>query len=484
MTDEPTLRLEQEAQLAFCLSKPVTGDFSDPGTGKTPPSCVAIYAFWYLRKQKTIWTMPKSLMSKNRDELLKWSKFKPEEVVIVDGTPAKRLKQIKTPEAKVFIMGFTGFAREWPLVVEHHPEVAALVGDEWHLGFKGPTSQRTESMLNFMAVRGKKLLAMTGTMIDGRLDAAYSFIKAGKPNQYNNIHHFWAVHGIEDQNGRIVAWRNLDVIAKLFKELAVRFTFEQVYGPEAKVLEVIPVDMDPKQREAYEEFEDFALLELEEDWLDGSQPGVNIIRCRQLMEHPQTFGAPLDKIALTGKEQQLEIDLEDHKNTGKPLIIFSSLTAQHDRVAEQCKKMGFKVGIIDGRFSAKHRDKVDKDFRAGKLDIVIASAATAGVGFNWGHVDHIIFMSLDYMDSNFVQAYRRAIRGKRETPVRISVYEYRNSVDQKIFEIVDKKSKLGNDIDDTRERVRLKKARRKEENVADDEVDEAPTGAPFSMEDL
>lgn len=484
MIDEPNLRLEQEAQLAFCLSKPVTGDFSDPGTGKTPPACVAIYAFWMLRKHKTIWTMPKSLMLKNRDELLKWSIFKPAEIVVVDGKPSKRLQQIKTPEAKVFIMGFTGFSREWPLVVQHHPEVAALVGDEWHLGFKGPESQRTRSMLEFMSSQGQKLHAMTGTMIDGRLDAAYSFIKAAKPTLYKNIDHFWAVHGVEDQNGRIVAWRNLDVIAKIFEDLAVRLTFEQVYGPEAKVLEVIPVDMDPKQREVYDEFEEFALLELDDNLLDGSEPGVNIVRCRQIMEHPQTFGAPLDKIAMTGKERQLEIDLEDHKNTGKPLIIFSSMIAQHDRAAELCRKMGFRFGIIDGRFSAKHRDHVDNEFRAGNLDVVIASAATAGVGFNWGHVDHIVFMSLDYMDSNFVQSYRRAIRGKRETPVRISIYEYVDSVDQKIFEIVEKKSKLSHDTDDTRELLQLKKVRCEEANTEGVNVLKAPTGAPFSMDDL
>jgi SNF2 family DNA or RNA helicase len=212
--------------------------------------------------------------------------------------------------------------------------------------------------------------------------------------------------------------------------------------------------MTPKQREFYDEFEAAALLELEDSWLDGTLPGVNLIRCRQLMEHPQTFGPPLDVIKLTGKEERLLIHLEDHRN--KPLVIFGALTEQHNRVVEICKAEGFRVGLINGTVSGAQRSRVDLAFQAGELDIVVASPATAGIGFNWGHVDHIIFMSLDYMDSNFVQAYRRAIRGKREKPLLITVMEYENSVDQKIFAIVEKKSVMAQEVDPTRTAVRLR----------------------------
>ena len=180
-----------------------------------------------------------------------------------------------------------------------------------------------------------------------------------------------------------------------------------------------------------------------------------MIRCRQLMEHPQSFGEPLDQIKLTGKEEQLLIHLEDHKRTGKPLLIFGALTPQHDRVAEICRKEGFRVGLINGRVSQAERNRIDEDYRAGRLDIVVASAATAGVGFNWGHVDHVIFMSLDYMDSSFIQAYRRAMRGVRTTPLVIHVMEYEKSVDQRIFQIVEAKSAMANEVDPTQVLVKI-----------------------------
>lgn len=470
------LRDYQVADLAFYMANPRSGNFSDPGTGKTPPTCVYIGWRWTTHQVRTIWTMPKSLLKKNLDELFIFTDLKPSDVIIVDGTPAQRDRQMRS-DAKVFLMGFDCFARNWHTLVTYHPDIDMLVGDEWHLGFKTDGSQRTQSMYQFMN-RTKFLVAMTGTIIDGRLDTAYPLISVCRPGHYDSHFGFMLAHAIENDYGQVVAWRNPEKIGRIFKSMAIRHTFEEAYGPEAKVIVHEMCQMAPKQREAYEEFEETALLELEDSFLDGTLPATNLIRCRQLMEHPQIFGPPLDKIKTTGKEDRLQIHLEDHKRTDKPLVIFSAMTEQHDRLVKQCEVMGFRVGMIDGRVSSKRRADIDEQFQAGELDIVIASAATAGVGFNWGHVDHVVFISLDYMDSNFVQAYRRAIRGKRDTPLLITVMEYENSVDQKIFQIVEKKSALAHAVDQTKERIQLR-------NKPKDKVKkEAPAPTTFKMVDL
>lgn len=452
---QPELRDYQVADLAFYMATPRCGNFSDPGTGKTPSVCVYAWWLWTAKQVRTIWTMPKSLLKKNLDELLVFTEFRPEDVIVVDGTPKQRQKQMEA-NAKVFLMGFDCFARNWPALVELHPDIDCLIGDEWHLGFKTDGSKRTASLYEFME-RTTRMVAMTGTIIDGRLDAAYPFIHLASPGSYSGgWFGFKMAHAIENDYGQVVAWRNPERVGNIFRKTSIRHTFEEAYGPEAKVLVHELCQMHPKQREAYDEFEEEALLELEESWLDGSLPGVNLIRCRQLMEHPQEFGEPLDKIKLTGKEERILIHLENHKNTGKPLIIFGALRPSLERIADICRGQRFRVGVIHGGVSKSKRDAVDLDFRNGDLDIVVASPATAGVGFNWGHVDHIIFASLDYMDSSFVQAYRRAIRGKRETPCLITVLEYEDSADQKIFAIVEKKSAMANAVDSTKERIKLR----------------------------
>jgi len=91
----PELRPAQVAHLAFYLRTPRCLDLSDPGTGKTPPACVYMYFHWKELRNRSVWTMPKSLLKKNLDELLLFSDFTPEDVIIVDGTPKKRTQQSK-----------------------------------------------------------------------------------------------------------------------------------------------------------------------------------------------------------------------------------------------------------------------------------------------------------------------------------------------------------------------------------------------------
>ena len=448
-----TLRDYQVADLAFYMAKPRCMNLSDPGCGKTPSVCVYMYFLWSTQNVKSVWTMPKSLLKKNKEEFFLFTDFKEEDIVIVDGPPAKRKKQMQQ-EGKVFLMGFDCFSSNWEQLLSYQPLINAHIVDEIHMGYGGHESKRTQELYLAME-RIKYFVAMTGTMINGRLSSAFPTINVIDGTYYRNYYSFLFTHAVENSFGQVVAWKNPGKVAVFFRSYGVRHSFKAVYGEEAKVIVNEQCQMDPKQRRAYDEFEETALLELENSWLDGSLPGVNLIRCRQLMEHPQTFGAPLDTITETGKEARLKVHLEDAKLSGKPLIIFAALKPQHDRLVAICEKMGFRVGKINGDVSTKRRFEIDDDFKAGYLDIVIGSPATMAVGYNWGHVDTVVFMSLDYMDSSFIQGYRRAIRGKRTTPCLIYVLEYENSVDQKIFAIVQKKSALAHAVDETQERIQL-----------------------------
>lgn len=461
---KPTLRDYQIADLAFHISKPRTMNLSDPGTGKTPSVCVYAYYLWTELGVRSIWSMPKSLLKKNLDELLLFSEFKPEDVIIVDGTPAQREKQMAS-DAKVFLMGFDCFARNWRRLLELHPDIDAHLVDEIHMGFGGATSNRTQQLFE-SSQEIRMFLAMTGTIINGRLSSVYPCIQVIAPELYRyGYDEFMIKHAITDSYGNTVAWTNTKPISDFLRTYGIRHTFEEAYGKEAKVIIHEQCQMDPLQREAYDEFEETALLELEESWLDGTLPGVNLIRCRQIMEHPQEFGPPLDKIKMTGKEERLLIHLEHVKQTGEPLIVFAALVPSQNRIMDICRRMGINAALINGTVSQKKREGIDEAFRAGELDVVVASPATAAVGFNWGHVDKIVFMSLDYMDSSFVQGYRRAIRGVREKNLLVYVMEYENSVDQKIFSIVDQKSKLASDVDSSKERLDLQRTGKKRVNI-------------------
>jgi SNF2 family DNA or RNA helicase len=423
------------------------------------------YYLWTEEQVGTVWVMPKRLLKKNKRELHRFTRFVDEDVVIVDGT-AKQVAQQLASGAKVFLMGFRRFALSWKQLPRY---VKAVHVDEFHMGFKSANSAQTRALFEAFDIGGMEwFLPMTGTLIEGKLTSAYPAIRIIEPRYYASEKMFEYQHAIRDLDDKIIGWKNHAKLSTIFGRHFIRRTFAQVYGEQEIVHIPEVVEMHPRQREMYDKFHDEAVLDLERFYLDGTQPGVAFIRARQLMEHPNQFPdltnpgtffdvMPGDKPA---KEELLEIHLADHENTGKPLIIFSSMVPQQRRVADMLGAIGFKYAIINGETPDKVSAQADLDFQDGKINALVCSPQCASVGFNWQfcgdqEVDHMIFMSTDFLDTTYLQARQRAIRGKRNSPLRITTMEYEDSLDQHIFGIIYRKSLDAHKVDPTRPIVQL-----------------------------
>lgn len=435
MVEGFTLRPYQSAHLAFHIAKKRSLNLSHPGTGKTPTACLYIQYLNRIEKAIVAFVMPKSLLKKNYDELLRFTDFLPEEVAVVDGTPKKREEIYANPKVKVFLMGFDCFSREWQKLPK---EFNGVVVDEFHMGYKTNDSKRTQSFYRAMN-RVKFFLGMTGTLIDGRLSSAYPAIRVIEPRYYASYKNFLYQHAITDDFGTVIEWTNHAKIKRILAREAVAMTFEEAYKGSPKPI-IIPekCGMDKIHLNAYKEFEDKALLELEDNYLtDSGSGGVHQMRCRQILEAPESIG--LEGIPYLGKDEMLKVHLEDTKNSGKPLLIFSVFTAEQERLVKLCEEYGLRTGLINGSISGKNRSKIDQDFRAGRLDVVVGSPETMAVGFNWEHVDTVIFVSIDYKDSNWKQAIQRADRGGRKYPLRVYRLFYDVKVEHRLFEIIKRK---------------------------------------------
>lgn len=430
----------QVEDLSFMIANKRWLNASDPGTGKTPPTCVWFDWLWNHKGVKSCFAGPKSLLVKNKQEIHMFTDFKDDEVVIIDGTPKQRQEQIKSPNAKIFLMGFTRFADDWKNIRAAHPQMNAVAVDEWHLGFKKHGSQRVGSL--YRAMRTFEYFgALSGTFIDGSLDSAYPAINIVQPRYYASHRSFMMQHAItEPMYNSVVAWKNHAKIETIMNKHSIRRSFFSVHGDQDPFFVAEECQMFSAQAKAYDEMHNMGMVELDEDFLVAEEPGVNAIRCNQILAHPETFGFK----GTTGKDERLKVHLEDHKRSGKPLIIFASAVPEQRRITKLVESLGLTVQLING--TTKNKD-IDAQFRSGKYQVVVASPEVASVGYNWGHVDHIIFASVDYSDSNFVQAYRRGIRGKRKKQLLVTILFYPHTIERRKFQVIDEKSRLKVKVD-------------------------------------
>lgn len=474
-TSTKSLRDTQFADLVFHLANERSLNLSDPGTGKTPPAC--LWTFHHVQQgRRVVWSQPGSLLQKNVDELLEWTPLTKDDVVIVDGTADQRRRKWQS-NAQVYVCGPTCFGNEWHL---SPPNTTALAIDEVHMQFPTNDSKRTQSLYTAMNTRFGPMLGMTGSLIKGRLNSAYPMVHILEPRYYMNHESFNWLHQVLGADGRCVGWKGHDRIGQILGKHAVRHTFEECY-PDAKEDVIIreSCPMSPKQRAAYDEFSAKAILELEDRYLEGLLPGVHALRCRQIMACPEIFG--LCQGEMTGKDERLLVHLADAKLDGGPRAIFGVFQEELERVARLCEREGFRTALHYGKTSARERAAIDIDFRNGRYDIVVGSAPTMAVGYNWEHIAQEIFLSLNYEDVDFVQARRRGNRGTRKNALRVSVLEYERSIDQRIFQIVERKSRDANLVDPTQAKTVFYTQEEAEINQA---ALEATRAGGFSMNDF
>jgi hypothetical protein len=515
VADKPTLRPDQLEDLAFAMANPKSGNLNDPGTGKTPTACVLFYYWWARKGWRTIWAMPKSLMEKNKAELLRFTDFTEDDIVIMesdfapltkgwtgptferfktihaykvwtlDGTPeltnsyelrdhtliefdnelgyrplgkkvpwaanrpdgllvrthkgpdGKPLKEkILLPEvakdliaankeAKVFICTFAFLRNHHERMLRTIPTIGGFGIDEHHMGYGTPTSEQTISFYH-VANHCQGLFAMTGTLVDGRLDSAFPLIHAIEPRYYGSYTGFVHEHAawINDY-GKVESWKNEEKLKAILERHTVAATSR---ASTARSRSTSRRSSRRRSRccrrssAAYDVFHEQAMLELMDgDILDGSMPGVAVIRACQIMAHPETMGICVGEV--TEKDRRLmEYAVRGPADPG--------LLRRRRRAGalREAPRRGGPEGRAHQQFRlAERRNAIDLDFRNGRLDAIVGSGPTVAVGYNWERADHVIGVSWDYKDVNFVQAYRRASRGTRTTTLRVSSLVYRAS---------------------------------------------------------
>lgn len=477
------LRDYQVDDLAFLIKRKRGLLLHDPGGGKTPPACLFMYWVWKTQGGNSIWAMPTHLMKKNRRELLKFSDFKEEDVVIIRGEySAARKKKLRESGAKVFITSFQGLVgkrsgdAEWT----KYPNVKCIVLDELHKAFSNPESPSSIELWRCM--RDKPFFCgMTGTLIKGRLNSAYTMLQIIEPRFYGNYRDFLAQHSIKDYFGTIIGWRNHEKLSKILEFISRRKTFDEIYGKQEVNFFIEEVEMSSEQLEAYNEYKTSGMLEFEKLVLEGANEGVNLLRLRQILAHPEYISVPVErddkgrilrteKMSITDKrtarDEQLVTHLEDHIDSGEPLLILSSLQPEQERMLRLCRELGLTAELINANTSQTKRDKIDLDFKSGKVQVVVGSPETMATGFNWEHLNHVIFLSLTYNHDDFIQAYRRAVRGKRTRPLRVTLIQYMDSVEQRQDYLLDRKSRESARVDPTYEILNLSIENREQaENV-------------------
>lgn len=279
-----------------------------------------------------------------------------------------------------------------------------VVVDEAHY-IKNPAAQRTKSVCQVME-RAEKILLMSGTPLENRVEEMQFLISCLRPDIYNEIKNM----------------KQLSDAAK-FKEKIAPVYLRRV---REDVLKELPELVEKEQ---------WGILNKEETIAyEQALVSDNFMRARQVSWQ-------LDDLRLSSKANRLLEICQEAKESDRKLIIFSffkdTLFKVSALLGEDC------VGIIDGSVpSAKRQEMIDVLAKAPSGAALVSQIQAGGVGLNIQSASVVVFCEPQMKPSLETQAVARSYRMGQSRTVIVHRLLMEKTVDEEIMELLHHKSEI------------------------------------------
>jgi SNF2 family DNA or RNA helicase len=360
--------------------------------------------------------------------------------VVVDGTPAKRSEIIeKLKDYDIVITSYSLLKRDIDLYKGLEFSVC-VVDEAQHI--KNPQSLSKEAVSR---INAKCCFALTGTPIENNLSELWSIFDFVLPG-YLGTHTRFSERfekPIVRQNDE----KALKLLQKMISPFVLRRLKKDVLSELPEKIETnLEVSMTPEQENIYKLYllkarEDIK-NEIEQKGFEKSKIKIFSIltRLRQICCHPKLFLENYE--GSSGKLELFEEILEDVLESGHRAIVFSQWTEMLRILEERIKERGFEYFYLDGSTKSEERIDMANRFNSGQKQVFLVSLKAGGFGLNLTGADVVILYDLWWNPAVESQAMDRAHRIGQENSVQVFRLITKNTIEERIFELQQKKKDL------------------------------------------
>lgn len=315
---------------------------------------------------------------------------------------------------------------------------------------------KNPSSKSFKAIRelkSKYRLTLSGTPVENSVADLWSQMSFLNPGLLGSHAHFQAefVAPIEKKKDEERA-RKLQAIIKPF---VLRRTKDQVAKElPPKSEQVLFCKMSDEQAEYYEkiksEYRNVLLEQSLDDLFKKSQIQIlqGLSKLRQLANHPLMIDEHYE--GDSGKFENVIHTLENVLSRGHKVLIFSQFVKQLDIYRSYFHKKKIQYAYLDG--ATRNREEVVNGFRRnGDIKLFLISIKAGGVGLNLVEADYVFILDPWWNPAVEQQAIDRSHRIGQTKNVFIYKFITKDSVEEKILALQQRKKILANQLITTEE---------------------------------
>lgn len=318
--------------------------------------------------------------------------------------------------------------------------ISVIAFDECHKS-KEPTSLQSRAMIN---VQAKYMVAMSGTpLMNNPLDLYFPMKWLGYENHsfYQFKQHYCTLGGWG--GSQVVGYKNLEEIRAMMDNIMLRRLKTEVLDLPEKIRKIEYVDMTPKQNQIYKEVYNGVMSDLQKIKFSNN-PLSMMIRLRQATGWTGIISNTVQESAKM--ERMIEL-VQEIVASGQKAIIFSNWESITEVAKEKLKS--YNPAYITGATKADERMKeVDRFQNDDKCRVIIGTIGAMGTGLTLTSAQNVIFLDSPWNMALKAQAEDRAHRIGTKGTVNIITLICKNTIDERIEELVEKKGQIADALVD------------------------------------
>ena len=415
----------------------------DMGLGKTLQLLSVVLD--YVQNEKD----PKPIMVVCPSSLtLNWQneieKFTPDLTsIVIHGGAEERKRQIKSiPNNNIVITSYDLLKRDIDIYKEINYEFKFIIADEAQY-IKNSNTQNAKAIKE---INAQTRYALTGTPIENSLSELWSifdFIMPGYLFGYRKFKELYEMPIVRDEDK--MAMKKLKMLIEPF--ILRRIKTEVLTELPDKTITVLNNEMQDEQQKIYMSYmqnaKNEAMEEINNNGFEKSQIKILalLMRLRQICCHPGLFLE--DYKGESSKLNQCIEVIKDAVESGHKILLFSSYTGMFPMIEKELKKENIEYCKLTGQTKVGERIKLVDEFNENEnLKVFLISLKAGGTGLNLIGADMVIHYDPWWNISAENQATDRTYRIGQKKNVQVYKLITKNSIEEKIYELQERKAKL------------------------------------------
>lgn len=387
-----------------------------------------------------------SSLSLNWEEETK--KFAPSlKTLVINGDLEERKRKIDIiKEYDLVIISYDLLKRDIELFEDRNYKFRYLIADEAQY----IKNNKTQNAKAIKKLKSQTRFALTGTPIENSLAELWSivdFIMPGYLFSYNKFKIQYETPIIKENDQE-----KTRKLKEMIEPFVLRRIKENVLQelPE-KTITVLNNEMEGEQLKIYLSYSEMARKkakeEIEENGIQNSQMKILalLMRLRQICCHPGLF---IENY--TGESKKLTQCIEIIKTAiqaGHRILLFSGYSSMFPYIQKELDELGIKYFMLTGKTRISDRMDLVNEFNKNEdIKVFLISLKAGGTGLNLIGADVVIHYDPWWNLSVERQATDRAYRIGQKKNIQVYNLITKNSIEEKIYELQQKKAKLADDI--------------------------------------